>query len=134
LKPIISRFCEIFVPLPIINGIETNLYNYTLNKHHQINKEEKVSLQKIKKIIYSEKPFYDIINNLYDKGYCALDLIKLYEHTDLKILNIESRKKYENLIQFQQIKKEFRHEKLCMANILNKILNTFDEPLENISS
>lgn len=134
LKPIISRFCEIYVPLPIIDGVETNLYNYSINKHHQINKEEKVSLQKMKKLVYSEKPFYEIINNLYDKGYCALDLIKLYEHTDLKTLNITMQKKYEHLIHFQQMKKEFRHEKLCMALILDKIINTFGEPLENITS
>ena len=28
LKPILSRFCEIYVPLPIINGNPTNIYKY----------------------------------------------------------------------------------------------------------
>ena len=32
MKPILSRFCEIYVPEPIINGEMINLYKYNLNK------------------------------------------------------------------------------------------------------
>jgi replication factor C small subunit len=32
MKPILSRFCEIFVPEPVINNIVFNLYEYNLNE------------------------------------------------------------------------------------------------------
>ena len=37
IKPILSRFCEIFVPQPTIKGLPINLYNYNLNKTFQLN-------------------------------------------------------------------------------------------------
>ena len=135
LKPIISRFCEIYVPLPKINNKEMNLYHYSLNKLYNIQKEEKTTLQKVKKLVYnSKKNLYDIVDNLYDKGYSSLDIIKMYETIDPEELKIDYSKKYEHLILFQKLKKEFRHEKLCMLLILNKIVNTFDDALENIGN
>ena len=31
LKPILSRFCNIYIPLPTINGKRTSLHNYNKN-------------------------------------------------------------------------------------------------------
>ena len=38
MKPILSRFCEIYVPEPIINGKVINLHNYALDKIYNLGK------------------------------------------------------------------------------------------------
>ena len=65
LKPIISRFCEIHVPIPIINGHETNLYAFALNKQYKIEQEGKKRLQKLRKLIF-DKPGSNIITNTFN--------------------------------------------------------------------
>jgi len=36
LKPILSRFCEIYIPEPIVNGININLYKYNLDEVYKM--------------------------------------------------------------------------------------------------
>ena len=149
LKPIISRFCEIHVPIPIINGHEMNLYTIALNKQYKIEQEGKKRLQKLRKLIF-DKPGSNIIANantismgantitntsaksatdimkltsqLYNKGFSGLDIITLFESLSHEELNITFSRKYRLLILFQQIKKEFRDEQLCMLILLNYML------------
>ena len=134
LKPIISRFCEIYIPLPIINNKEINLYNYALNKQFKIEQSNNKHIQKLQKMVFNNTKktpeLHILCSQLYNKGYCGLDLIKLYETMKPEELNVSYSKKYENLILFHQLKKEFRHEELCMLTLLNYILIRFDEPLE----
>jgi len=61
-----------------------------------------------------------------------LDIIQLFESMTEESMNISYSKKYKMLILFQQLKKEFRYEKLYMAILLNYILIRFDDDLENI--
>ena len=46
LKPILSRFCEIYISLPLINNKITNLYTYNLDKYFnfKIDKQKRRSL------------------------------------------------------------------------------------------
>ena len=135
LKPILSRFCEIHVPIPIIDGKEINLYNHVLNKEYKTNIEDKKWIQKLKKLIYSnfpKKSINEISCLLYEKGFSGLDIIQLFESMTEESMNISYSKKYKMLILFQQLKKEFRYEKLYMAILLNYILIRFDDDLENI--
>jgi len=137
LKPIISRFCEIYVPVPIIQNKDTNLYNYPLNTYYKIEQEHKKKLQKLHKIVMTKKKqeeLHILASELYNKGYSGLDLIKLFETISHEEWKISYSKKYELLILFQQIKKEFRHEELCMLILLNYMLIRFDDTLENIAS
>jgi len=149
LKPIISRFCEIHVPIPIINGHETNLYAFALNKQYKIEQEGKKRLQKLRKLIF-DKPGSNIIANtsantsandimkltsqLYNKGFSGLDIITLFESLSHEELNITFSRKYRLLILFQQIKKEFRDEQLCMLIVLNYMLIRIEDTLENIGN
>jgi DNA polymerase III delta prime subunit len=130
LRPILSRFCEIFIPQPTINNKQINLHQYNLDSCFNIQKSNKLKKQKFKvefdKI--KDKDVFIICERLYEKGYSCLDLINY-----IKEMNIENGKKYEYLVFIQKIKREFRDEKLLMACILNFVLIRSDYQLENIS-
>ena len=152
LKPILSRFCEIYVPEPIINNCVTNLHTYNLNnvytfkeidtprriylklalkKYDDICSNNNENMKKLnsidKKQIISECML--LITKLYNKGFCSIDLLYYIEHNS----NIDDLKKYEYLITFQKIKREFRNEKLLMLFILYFLIFRSDLTLENIS-
>ena len=130
LRPILSRFCEIFIPQPMVNNKEVNLHQYNLDKTFSIVKLNKQKKTKFKgdfeKI--NKKDIHSISENLYEKGYSALDIIEY-----IKDLDIDQLKKYEYLVYIQKIKKEFREEKLLMSSILHFLLKRSDYTLENIS-
>ena len=130
LKPILSRFCEIYIPRPIINNKEINLHKYNLEKCFSINKYDKIKRTKFKTELekIKDNDVADISEKLYEKGYSTLDLVEYIK--DMKINDI---KKYEYLVFIQKIKKEFREEKLLLACVLNFILKRSDYNLENIS-
>ena len=145
LKPIISRFCEIHVPIPIINGHEMNLYAFALNKQYKIEQEGKKRLQKLRKLIFDKPDSNTTVNTsandimklttqLYNKGFSGLDIITLFESLSHEELKITFSRKYRLLILFQQIKKEFRDEQLCMLILLNYMLIRIEDTLENIGN
>ena len=131
LRPILSRFCEIFIPEPIVKGEHVNLHRYNLEQSFttiQTNDKQKKTkfkseLEKLKK-----KSIPEMSDKLYEKGYSCLDIVEYIK--DMKILE---EKKYEYLVFIQKIKREFRDEKLLMACVLNFILISSDYKLENIS-
>ena len=130
LRPILSRFCEIFIPQPTVNNKEVNLHQYNLDKTFSIIKLNKQKKTKFKTDFekINKKDIHSISENLYEKGYSALDIIEY-----IKDLDIETLKKYEYLVYIQKIKKEFREEKLLMSSILHFLLKRSDYTLENIS-
>ncbi len=133
LKPILSRFCEIYIPEPLIDGKIINLHTYNLQKTFNFDKIKKQSFMQLKKEINENKnyTFKDLINlstKLYEKGYSSLDIMKYIETCSL-----EKEKIYEYLITFNKIRKEFRNEKLLILFILHFFLFRRDVILENIS-
>jgi DNA polymerase III delta prime subunit len=142
LKPILSRFCEIYVPEPIYSGSIINLYKYNLEetfklKDVKIQRTEwlKKELQKI--IIKTKVNHEDLINistKLYEKGYSGMDLMQLLEKPGtFKLSNLTEEKRYELLFTFNKVRKEFRNEKLLILFILNFTFLSLDYTLENIS-
>lgn len=130
LKPILSRFCEIFIPEPLIKGKEVNLHRYNLDACFSVLKYDKQKRTKFKTEFdkIKEGNVIEISEILYEKGYSALDLVEY-----IKELKIEEIKKFEYLVFIQKIKGEFREERLLMACILNFVLKRLDYSLENIS-
>jgi len=130
LKPILSRFCEIFIPTPELPKNINNLHEYHLENNFKESKLIKQKKIKFKSLIEkSEKDkIWENAEKLYEKGYSGLDLIEY-----IKDLKIDEGKKYEYLVFIQKIKKEFRDEKLLMMCILNFLLIRSDYNLENIS-
>ena len=140
LKPILSRLCEIFVYAPIIKGKAINLHKYNLQKTFNFPNGEKKMYKWFDKALLELKTlptetYYtnlmNVTNNLYEKGYSGLDLMSYIDNHPTIVLS--ELKKYQMLLVFNQIKKEFRNEKLFILFILNFLLLRSDYDLENIS-
>jgi DNA polymerase III delta prime subunit len=133
LKPILSRFCEIYVPEPIIGGKVVNLHTYSINQVYNFENRIKKTNEKLKKELKLDKQYtscelIELCTKLYEKGYNSLDIIRYIENS-----NLSQNKIYEFMITFNKIRKEFRNEKLLMLFILNFFLFRNNVTLENIS-
>jgi DNA polymerase III delta prime subunit len=140
MKPILSRFCEIYIPEPEVNGQIINLYKYNLNNLFKMKDMKTQRLESLKKEIIksisndiSIRELIDICTKFYEKGYSSLDILKLLENHKFLETKITSEKRYELLICFNRVRGEFRNEKLLMLFILNFIFLSSDLSLENIS-
>ena len=132
LKPILSRFCEIYISMPLFNNKSINLYNYNLEKSFNFKSNKLKRYNNLHKIldinIDSLDNLFTLCNKLYDKAYSALDLVNYIENK-----YPDSKNKFKVLITFQRIKKELRNEKTCMLYLLNYIFFRYNDSLENIS-
>jgi len=140
MKPILSRFCEIYVPEPLLNGKTINLYQYNLNNLFET-KEEKITREnwlkkELLKSVSLDTSLEDLINlckKLYEKAYNALDILHLLENHKFLENKLTIEKRYELLISFNRVRKELRNEKLLMLFILNFMFLSSELSLENIS-
>ena len=141
LKPILSRFCEIYIPEPVINGQTINLYKYNLNETFKLKDIKTVRTEWLKKellksvVSNTNMKLDELITEctkLYEKGYSGLDIIALIENQN-NYPEISLEKRYELLFAFNKVRKEFRNEKILILFILNFTFlnNTYN--LENIS-
>jgi len=140
MKPIISRFCEIYVAEPEVNGQIINLYKHTIN---EVFKMKDIKLQRLEhlrkeilKSINKSISIEDLIincNKFYEKGYSALDILTLLENSKFLENIITAERRYELLICFNRVRSEFRNEKLLILFILNFIFLSSELSLENIS-
>ena len=142
LKPILSRFCEIYIPEPLINGNITNLYRYNLDKTFNLNEINANRLEFLKKelnkinqnkVNISINELVIICKKLYEKGYSGLDIINLLELNKFMENDLSNEKRYELLVCFNKVRKEFRNEKLLMLYIMNFLFLGYHLSLENIS-
>jgi hypothetical protein len=112
LRPILSRFCEIYISEPEFKGKPINLYKYNLEETFKLtdiklhrNEWLKKELNKCqcesKKL--TEIELLGFVTKLYEKAYNALDIIKLIEDG---FTNITTQKRYELLIAFNKVKKK----------------------------
>ena len=140
MKPILSRFCEIYVPEPVINGAIVNLCKYNLNNLFNMKDVKAARLEALKKELLktvNKKITIDklmgLCSKLYEKGYSGLDIIQLLENHKFLETSLSVEKRYELLIAFNRVRKEFRNEKLLILFILNFVFLSSELSLENIS-
>jgi DNA polymerase III delta prime subunit len=127
LNPILSRFCNIYIPYPEINKESTNLHN--IKKKHSIYIEKnnqwlKNKLNK-KNNFATLKNIIDFSEELYDKGYSCLDLLEY-----IKKSNLSNKETF--LFYFEIIRKEFRNEKNLMFMFLYFLFMRKNIYLENL--
>jgi DNA polymerase III delta prime subunit len=140
LKPILSRFCEIYISEPVYNDTIINLYKYNLNQTFKMKDVKITRLEWLKKELIksvnkkiSIENLMDFSTKLYEKGYSGTDIINLIEVPKFMELLISNEKRYELLIAFNKVRKEFRNEKLMILFILNFLFLNTEISLENIS-
>jgi len=140
MKPILSRFCEIYIPEPVIDDKIINLYQYNLNKIFNLSdlKQQKIEWLKreLTKSVNKKTNLEDLMllcTKLYEKAYSALDIINLLENTNFLESILSTEKRYELLICFNRVRKEFRNEKLLILFMLNFVFLSSELSLENIS-
>jgi DNA polymerase III delta prime subunit len=126
LNPILSRFCEIYVPEYMENGKIMSLHQLFIKNTFSI------SENKTKLIKYVEDKMNDYLSindnvyiaavdlavEFYENGISCLDILNWIELTD----RIEIDKKSRIFMQFDEIKFEYRSEKLlmlCLFDFLN---------------
>jgi hypothetical protein len=154
LKPVLSRFCEIYIPEPVCNGKPINLHKYNVDSVFKPLTKLNPHMEWLAKVLTQEVPekqkqlagelhgangsttmslfLCELSVKIYEKGCSAMDIISLIENTsDFPML--DSNKKYEILFAFNKIKKEFRNEKLLIMFLLHFIFISSDVSLENIS-
>jgi len=139
LNPILSRFCEIYVPEHYENNKFINLHQLALDKI--VNNE---ILQKIKESFICETieqikqdklnnnlsnaQILNFCENIYDNGYSCMDILNSIKNdnsiTQLKRNYIE--------VYYSKIKSELRSEKLLLFSILTYIFNRDIEDIRKI--
>ena len=140
MKPILSRFCEIYVPEPVLNGKILNLYQYNLNEVFKMKDVKNTRIEWIKKELTKNvnkkinlDELMDLCVKLYERAYSGLDVMNLLENPKFLEGIITTEKRYELLITFNRVRKEFRNEKLLILFILNFLFLSSELSLENIS-
>ena len=138
LKPILSRFCEIYCPEPMYQGKPINLYKYNLNETFKLKALKTQRIEWLKKEL-SKTPttpeeLIQLAKKFTEKGYSGLDIIELLENTqhNYPFQNIAIERKFEIIIGFHKVRKEFRCEKLLILFLLNFLFLSLDKSLENI--
>jgi len=133
LKPILSRFCDIYIPNPYMDRNHVNLYKYKINNVYYMRDYNKKHINNLKLLINKHKSGFNSItlmhfsNMLYKKGFCGLDVIEY-----LKSCHLNEIKKSALLVLVSKIKREIRNEELIMYIILNYIFIRSESKLENI--
>jgi len=135
LKPIISRFCNIFIPIESINKKNISLHFFKNNLLISENNILKIKRKKWLKNILEKKDNYknhtkcfQLVDKLYENGYSSLDVMDLFRNTNI----IKNENKYLMLIYFDQMRKEFRNEKQLLFILINFMLLRKNLSLENI--
>jgi len=98
MKPILSRFCDIYVPCVINSEISKN----------------EIDQNKINKLLKSTKNLCELATNLYELGYSSIDLINHYKNDNSLI---------DFLFEFSALMKEFRNEKFLIYIFLEKLMS-----------
>lgn len=150
LKPIISRFCDIYISRPIIGSKELNLHNlkhlYQPNTvYNTKNKNMKNMYLKLNELyisicdhpnnkneLYRKFQMFDFINSIYEKGIHCNEFVQyiINHETDTKnrLFNITL------LCYYDKIKSEYYNEKLLLFHIINKYIMRNEYHLENIDT
>ena len=123
MRPILSRFCEIYVPR--INTIYTPSSNITLLKSWILDLNSKKDNGK------SCNTLLDIMNvskNCYSNGYSLLDVLYLIEQTTTFDKILSYHQKYDILLFLNRIRVELRNELLLLSIAIYSILYIKTEP------
>ena len=135
LNPILSRFCEIYVPEYIVNGEGVNLHKLSRTTNYKIEYNEnhlEWITDKIDEYIHEEINHINIIKlceDIYEKGLSSLDIIEWIQQTETLDNNVKS----QVCMGFDIVRKEYRFEKLLMMYIFDFLYLRTNKDLKSIT-
>ena len=116
LNPIVSRFCEIFVPEYQVNDKIINLHNHFLNNNFDNSYEDEEKYKWFcENIIENQNHeyYFEKSNEIYELGYSCIDLMNYIEK------NWDSSSKALFFMCFHKVKSQFKCEKLLLLYMLD---------------
>lgn len=130
LKPILSRLSEVYIPLPTINGKETNLHEYfkELALTNETKDITRILRSSIKKTLAKGADIQSIIelsNTLYQNGVCAQDALEHFTKN-------KQGNEYLELL-FDKIRGQYRNEKMILCVVLYLGLIRCDKDFHYVS-
>jgi DNA polymerase III delta prime subunit len=134
LNPILSRFCEIYIPETTDkSGKIINLHKINIESKYDFKREEqenmKIFIEKIKKTNKtSHINLVKLSSELYELGYSCLDLIEWVKTES----GFNEETIAEIVLTFDKIRIEYRCEKLLMLYIFDFIYLRSNKDLKNI--
>ena len=146
LNPILSRFCEIYVPEHMENGKIINLHQFSIKRNFQINdsaytewlSNEMRGLVSKDDILYTD--LVSLADKFYEKGVSCLDLLIWLENISLdENLNnalgnrISFITRANACMCFDKIKSEFRCEKLLILYMFDFLFFRSNKDVKSIS-
>ncbi len=133
LNPILSRFCEIYVPEYIdSNNKPVNLNAKRIQSVIQHEREYHnifSTLDEIKNVEITQKFLANVANKLYEEGASCLDLVKWIETAS----GIDETTKASAILCFNKIRSDFRNEKLLFLYILDYIFLRSNKDIKSIN-
>lgn len=122
LNPILSRFCEIYVPEHMDGTNIVNLHQHDLRfkmnlEYHTTEKREWIASKLTNMEIVDHKQLVILANECYENGISALDIIHFIENSN----TYESARVIEYIAEFYRIKSEYRCEKLLMLYMFDML-------------
>jgi len=138
LNPILSRFCEIYVPEYIENGKIINLHQLSIkNQFNLIEQNDSYISEKMQLVINCRDYTYyfavDLASEFYENGISCIDILQWIEITDILDIEIKST----ILLHFDEIKFEYRSEKLLMLCLFDFIMHSvvhIDYPIAQLKA
>lgn len=138
LKPILSRFCEIFIPdktenpdNPVYKSLhKVNrelIYGFTDLKRECRNRILEPALKDVSLRKDDYKWFMNLANQLYEGGISCLDIIQYLEEV------LDKDKMVQVQFCFEKVKGEFRSEKMLMMYLFDYVFLRLDCNLKNVS-
>jgi DNA polymerase III delta prime subunit len=130
LNPILSRFCEIYIPETKIvsEGNPVNLHQYTIERKYKLEEHKKqrmealhAHIQKWKEsgLLKSHTGLVEISTQLYELGYSCLDIIEWVKN----FADFDEKKKTEIVLCFHKVRSEFRCEKLLLLYLFDYVVD-----------
>ena len=124
LNPILSRFCEIYVPEYMVDDKIINLHNYILHNNYifqyDLDKKQLLTVKFQEMLDCSNVDhsyLIDFSTELYESGYSALDLMDVIQESPKIAEDIKAGL----MLDFQKVKSEFRFEKLLIFYITGNL-------------
>jgi len=141
LKPILSRFCDIYIPYPIIKHKEVNLNTNKSNNQLNMNKfnecQKKTLEMSLINIINQEKSLtlkclYEYAEDLYNEAYSIKELLEVLENNEYIKSKFERKHILEKIIILNKLQVFTRSEKLLLYYSLYLFLMSSNLKIENV--